>query len=242
VPAENLKGSKIQHVGIIMDGNGRWANDQGLPRGKGHFKGAKVVKEIITAAPGLGIKILTIFAFSTENWNRPKYEIDILMRLFQAEIIKQFEELVEEKVKVRFIGSKVGLPKRLVETIHKLEDSTKDNSGLVLQIALNYGGRQDIVDAVKNIANLIKIGKLKPKEITEEHITNEISTAGFEDPDLIIRTSGELRISNFLLWQSAYSEFAFISKHWPDFTPADLEAILNEVSTRSRRFGGIDPV
>ena len=242
MPAKNLEGSKIQHVGIIMDGNGRWANDQGLPRGKGHFKGAKVVKEIITAAPDLGIKILTIFAFSTENWNRPKYEIDILMRLFQAEIIKQFEELVEEKVRVRFIGSKDGLPKRLVDTIYKLEDSTQDNPGLVLQIALNYGGRQDIVDAVKNVANLIKAGKLKPEEITEAHITNEISTAGFADPDLIIRTSGELRISNFLLWQSAYSEFAFISKHWPDFTPADLAEILTEVSTRKRRFGGVDPV
>jgi len=242
VPSKNLEASKIQHVGIIMDGNGRWANDQGLPRGKGHFKGAKVVKEIITAAPDLGIKILTIFAFSTENWNRPKYEIDILMRLFQAEIIKQFEELVEENVRVRFIGSKDGLPKRLVDTIYKLEDSTKDNPGLVLQIALNYGGRQDIVDAVKNVANLVKTGKLKPEEITEAHITNEISTAGFADPDLIIRTSGELRISNFLLWQSAYSEFAFISKHWPDFTPADLAEILTEVATRKRRFGGINPV
>jgi undecaprenyl diphosphate synthase len=242
LPAKNLEGSKIQHVGIIMDGNGRWANDQGLPRGKGHFQGAKVVKEVIAAAPDLGIKILTIFAFSTENWNRPKYEIDILMRLFQAEIIKQFEELVEEKVRVRFIGSKDGLPKRLVDTIYKLEDSTKDNPGLVLQIALNYGGRQDIVDAVKNVANLVKTGQLNPEEITEAHISNEISTSGFADPDLIIRTSGEVRISNFLLWQSAYSEFAFISKHWPDFKSTDLAMILNEVSTRKRRFGGIEPV
>ena len=242
MPAENLKDPKIQHVGIIMDGNGRWANDQGLPRGKGHFQGAKVVKEIITAAPELGIKILTIFAFSTENWNRPKYEVDILMRLFQAEIVKQFEELVEEKVRVRFIGSKVGLPKRLVDTIDKLEDSTKDNPGLVLQIALNYGGRQDIVDAVKNVANLVKTGKLKPEEITEAHISNEISTSSFADPDLIIRTSGELRISNFLLWQSAYSEFAFISKHWPDFTRGDLRDIIMEVSGRKRRFGGTTPL
>jgi len=242
VPAQNLTRFNIQHVGIIMDGNGRWANNQGLPRAKGHYKGAKAVKDIIIAAPDLGIKILTLFAFSTENWKRPKYEINVLMHLFQAEIIKQFEELVEEKVRVRFIGSKDGLPKRLVDTIYKLEDSTQDNPGLVLQIALNYGGRQDIVDAVKNVANLIKAGKLKPEEITEAHITNEISTAGFADPDLIIRTSGELRISNFLLWQSAYSEFAFISKHWPDFTPADLAEILTEVSTRKRRFGGVDPV
>jgi len=242
VPAENLRESKIQHVGIIMDGNGRWANDQGLPRGKGHFKGAKVVKEIIKAAPDLGIKILTIFAFSTENWSRPKYEIDILMRLFQAEIIKQFEELVEEKVRVRFIGSKDGLPTKLVDTIYNLEDNTKNNPGLILQIALNYGGRQDIVDAVKNVATLVETGKLKPEEITEAHISNEISTSGFADPDLIIRTSGELRISNFLLWQSAYSEFAFISKHWPDFTPLDLRDIILEVSCRKRRFGGTTPL
>jgi len=240
VPAENLTRFRIQHVGIIMDGNGRWANDQGLPRAKGHYKGAKVVKDIITAAPDLGIKILTIFAFSTENWKRPKYEIDVLMRLFQAEIIKQFEELVEEKVRVRFIGLKDGLPKRLADTIDNLEDKTKDNPGLVLQIALNYGGRQDIVEAVKNIATSLVNGQLKPEEITEAHISDKISTSGFADPDLIIRTSGELRISNFLLWQSAYSEFAFVSKHWPDFSPADLEAILREVSSRSRRFGGID--
>jgi len=242
VPSEKVHHSKIQHVGIIMDGNGRWANDQGLPRAKGHFQGAKVVKEIIAAAPDLGIKILTIFAFSTENWNRPKYEVEILMRLFQAEIVKQFEELVEERVRVRFIGSKYGLPKRLVETINKLEDNTKANPGLVLQIALNYGGRQDIVDAVKKVAEDIKIGQLEPEDITETHINNKISTSGLADPDLIIRTSGELRISNFLLWQCAYSEFAYIDKHWPDFTASDLDDILKEVSSRKRRFGGVTSV
>ena len=242
MPAQNLTRFNIQHVGIIMDGNGRWANNQGLPRAKGHYKGAKAVKDIIIAAPDLGIKILTLFAFSTENWKRPKYEINVLMHLFQAEIIKQFEELVEKKVRVRFIGLKDGLPKKLVDSIDNLEDKTKDNRGFVLQIALNYGGRQDIVEAVKNIATSLVNGQLKPEEITEAHISDKISTSGFADPDLIIRTSGELRISNFLLWQSAYSEFAFVSKHWPEFSPADLEAILREVSSRSRRFGGIDPI
>ena len=236
------KASNIDHVGIIMDGNGRWANDQGLPRGHGHVQGAKAVKKIIAAAPDLGIKVLTIFAFSTENWSRPKYEIDILMRLFQSEIIKQFEELVEEQVRVRFIGSRDGLPKRLVETIEQLENKTKSNPGLVLQIALNYGGRQDIVDAVRKIAGGVKSGALEPNGITENHISESISTAGFRDPDLIIRTSGELRISNFLLWQAAYSEFAFTEKHWPDFTPKDLANILEEVSTRKRRFGGTKPL
>ena len=236
------KASNIDHVGIIMDGNGRWANDQGLPRGHGHVQGAKAVKKIIAAAPDLGIKILTIFAFSTENWSRPKYEIDILMRLFQSEIIKQFEELVEEQVRVRFIGSRDGLPKRLIDNIEQLENKTKPNPGLVLQIALNYGGRQDIVDAVRKIAGGIKSGALEPNGITENHISEAISTAGFRDPDLIIRTSGELRISNFLLWQAAYSEFAFTEKHWPDFTPKDLANILEEVSTRKRRFGGTKPL
>ena len=233
---------QINHVGIIMDGNGRWANDQGLPRAQGHFQGAKVVKDIIKAAPSLGIKVLTIYAFSTENWNRPKYEIDILMRLFQSEIVKQFEELVEKQVRVRFIGSRDGLPKRLVDTIEQLENKTKSNPGLVLQVALNYGGRQDIVDAVRKIAGNIKSGALEPDGITENHISELISTAGFNDPDLIIRTSGELRISNFLLWQAAYSEFAFTAKHWPDFTPKDLANILEEVSTRKRRFGGTKPL
>jgi undecaprenyl diphosphate synthase len=220
-----------------MDGNGRWANDQGLPRSQGHYQGAKVVKEIITAAPDLGIEVLTIFAFSTENWKRPKYEIEILMRLFQSEITKQFEELVKKEVRVRFIGSREGLPKKLSNTIKELENSTLENRGLILQIALNYGGRQDIVNAIKKLSQQVKSGSLNPHDITESHITASISTAGIIDPDLIIRTSGEVRISNFLLWQSAYSEFAFVEKHWPAFTPTDLSEIIKEVSQRDRRFG-----
>lgn len=231
----------INHVGIIMDGNGRWANDQGLPRAQGHFQGAKVVKDIIKAAPSLGIKVLTIYAFSTENWNRPKYEVKILMNLFQNEITKQFEELLEHNVRIRFIGSKINLPKSLVQATEKLEARTEHNTGLIVQVALNYGGRRDIVDAVKKIGHNIKSGLLDPEEISENHISEAISTAGIIDPELIIRTSGELRISNFLLWQSAYSEFAFIKKHWPDFTPEDLGEIINEVGLRKRRFGGIKP-
>jgi len=242
MPPVKVASSKIQHVAIIMDGNGRWANDQGLPRSEGHIRGARVVKDIISTAPSLGIKTLTLFAFSTENWNRPKYEINVLMTLFQKEIIKQFEDLVNEKVIVRFIGSKLGLPSKLLNAMSQLEQQTRNNSGLVLQIAINYGGRQDIVDAVKNIVSDVKSGLLDIEEITEEHISAKISTYGVIDPDLIVRTSGEVRISNFLLWQSAYSEFAFVSKHWPDFTPEDLKEILENVSTRKRRFGGIEPI
>ena len=235
-------GFQINHVGIIMDGNGRWANDQGLPRAQGHFQGAKVVKDIVKAAPGLGIKVLTIYAFSTENWNRPKYEIKTLMSLFQSQITKQFEDLLENNVRIRFIGSKNELPKALMQATEKLENETEHNTGLLLQIALNYGGRRDIVDAVKTIAHNIKTGLLDPEEISENHISEAISTAGIIDPELIIRTSGELRISNFLLWQSAYSEFAFIKKHWPDFTPKDLGDIIEEVRLRKRRFGGVKSV
>jgi len=242
VPSDNLEAYKIEHVAIIMDGNGRWANDQGLPRAKGHSKGAKVVKDIIATAPKLGIKILTIFAFSTENWKRPNYEVNILMRLFQSEITKQFEELVEEKVQVRFIGLRDGLPQKLISTIELLEAKTKDNPGLVLQIALNYGGRQDIIEAVRAIALEVKNGDLEANTISEGYLSGKISTADLKDPDLIIRTSGELRISNFLLWQCAYSEFAFVEKHWPDFTPEDLRNILIDVSTRQRRFGGVTPL
>ena len=237
---ELLSGAfEINHVGIIMDGNGRWANDQGLPRAQGHAKGAKVVKEIIKAAPGLGIKVLTIYAFSTENWNRPKYEINILMNLFQSEITKQFKELLENNIRIRFIGSKIGLPTSLIQSIEQLEANAEHNTGLIVQVALNYGGRRELVDAVKKIGHNIKSGLLDPEEISENHISESITTAGIIDPELIIRTSGELRISNFLLWQSAYSEFAFVKKHWPDFTPEDLGEIIKEVRLRKRRFGGI---
>jgi undecaprenyl diphosphate synthase len=241
VPNGKLNNSNIEHVAIIMDGNGRWANDRGLPRSKGHFQGAKVVKDIIKAAPDLGVKVLTIFAFSTENWTRPNYEVNVLMRLFQSEITKQFEELVEEKVQVRFIGSRSRLPDKLVSTMEHLELGTKENLGLVLQIALNYGGRQDILEAVKAISSDIKNGEIDVNALTERHISDRISTSGFKDPDLVIRTSGELRISNFLLWQTAYSEFAFVDKHWPDFTAADLRSILDDVLNRQRRFGGLSP-
>ena len=229
----------IKHVGIIMDGNGRWAEDRGLSRSAGHIQGAKVVKEIISAATKLGLETLTLYAFSTENWNRPKYEVAVLMGLFKSELLKQAAELITRNVQVRFIGSRTRLPKALVNTMSELEETTANNTGLTLQLAINYGGRQDLLEAFQKIATDNQAMKRSPQDITLSHISDALSTGGVADPDLIIRTSGELRISNFLLWQAAYSEFAFTEKHWPSFTPKDLAQIIEQVSTRERRFGTI---
>ena len=231
--------SIINHVGIIMDGNGRWAVDQGLSRSAGHIQGAKAVKDIISAASHFGLKILTLYAFSTENWNRPKYEVAVLMRLFKSELHKQTAELIHKNVKVRFIGSRARLPKTLVQTMNQLEANTAHNTGLTLQLAINYGGRQDLIEAFKKLAHDVKATKLKPEDITASDISDALSTCGIADPDLIIRTSGELRLSNFLLWQAAYSEFAFVEKHWPSFSAKDFLNVIENASNRTRRFGGL---
>lgn len=222
-----------------MDGNGRWAEDRGLSRSAGHIQGAKVVKEIISAATKLGLETLTLYAFSTENWNRPKYEVAVLMRLFKSELLKQAAGLITRNIQVRFIGSRTRLPKELVSTMSGLEAATANNTDLTLQLAINYGGRQDLLEAFQKIATDNQAMKRSPQDITLSHIPDALSTGGVADPDLIIRTSGELRISNFLLWQAAYSEFAFTEKHWPSFTPEDLAQIIEQVSTRERRFGTI---
>lgn len=222
-----------------MDGNGRWATDRGLNRSAGHIQGAKVVKNIIAAAPKLGIEVLTLYAFSTENWNRPKYEVDVLMHLFRSELRKQKSELLKENVKVRFIGSRVNLPKTLNKTMNELETGTASNTGLILQLAINYGGRQDLLEAIKKVCLKAAGSSHSIQNLNVSDISNALSTSGVTDPDLIIRTSGELRLSNFLLWQAAYSELAFIEKHWPSFTPEDLAEIIQNVSNRERRFGAI---
>ena len=231
--------STISHVGIIMDGNGRWAVDRGLSRSAGHIQGAKAVKDIISAASHFGLKILTLYAFSTENWNRPKYEVAVLMRLFKSELHKQTAELIHKNVKVRFIGSRARLPKTLVQTMSQLEANTAHNTGLTLQLAINYGGRQDLLEAFKKLAQDVETTKLKPEDITLSDISDALSTGGIADPDLIIRTSGELRLSNFLLWQAAYSEFAFVDKHWPSFSPEDFVDVIENATNRTRRFGGL---
>jgi len=217
------------HIGIIMDGNRRWAKEKGLAPLKGHQKGSEAFEKIARHCQKKGIKILTVFAFSTENWNRSKKEVDYLMKIFLNVFRKErVDKLMKEKVKVNVLGQKHRFSKQLQKKIQEIEDLTKDNSKFILNICLSYGGRADIVEAVKKIGN---------KKITEDLISKNLWTQGLRDPDLIIRTGKEKRISNFLIWQSAYSEFYFSDKHWPDFSEAELDKALKEYDKRKRRFG-----
>lgn len=228
-----------EHVAIILDGNGRWAKAKGMPRSYGHAAGAKNVEPVCRAAWDLGIKYLTLYAFSTENWKRPKEEVSQLMKLLGAYVKKCMKLSVENNMRVRFIGDPVGVPDELNEAIRKLEDVSKDFTGLNLQIALNYGGRAEITRAAaKASQELIAEGK-HPGELTEADIAKHLDTAGIPDPDLLIRTSGEERLSNFLLWQLAYSEFYFTKTPWPDFDKSCLEEAVREYDRRNRRFGGL---
>lgn len=228
-----------EHVAIIMDGNGRWANRRGLPRIAGHKEGMEVVQRIVRAADKLQIKILTMYAFSTENWKRPKAEVDYLMRLPKMFLDKYLPELIEKNVKVNVIGELSVLPPHTLQAVHQAMEKTKDNTGLLLNFALNYGGRDEIVKAVKQMVDDVTDGKVAKEDITEELFEQYLYTHNFCDPDLIIRTSGEKRISNFLLWQSAYSEFWFTDVLWPDFTEETLKEALQDYQTRIRRFGGV---
>lgn len=228
-----------EHVAIIMDGNGRWANRRGLPRIAGHKEGMEVVQRIVRVADKLKIKILTMYAFSTENWKRPKAEVDYLMRLPKMFLDKYLPELIEKNVKVNVIGELSVLPPHTLQAVHQAMEKTKDNTGLLLNFALNYGGRNEIVKAVKQMVDDVANGKVAKEDITEELFEQYLYTHNFCDPDLIIRTSGEKRISNFLLWQSAYSEFWFTDVLWPDFTEETLKEALQDYQTRIRRFGGV---
>jgi undecaprenyl diphosphate synthase len=219
-----------RHLGIIMDGNRRWAREKGLPLLEGHRQGAEVLKKIAIAAKGKGIKILTFFCFSTENWQRPKNEVDYLMDLVHEYFLSGIEKLKNENIKIKVIGQKDKLPKKIIADIARTEKETENYSGMTLNLALSYGGRAEIVDAVKNI---IKSG-IDPEKITEETIKENLWTS---DVDLVIRTGGEQRLSGFLLWQAAYSEFLFVNKFWPDFSEADLDAALADYANRQRRFG-----
>lgn len=218
------------HLGIIMDGNRRWAKERGLPSFEGHRKGAEKVKQIARHCKARGIKVLTLYAFSTENWDRQKEEVDFLLKLGSYFLDKEIKELHREGARLLVIGQKERLPASLRKKIEKAENLTKGNRDLTLVFAISYGGRTEIVEAVKNI-----IGN--GASITEEAISENLYTAGLPDPDLIIRTSGEMRTSGFLLWQSAYSEWYFCQKHWPEFSEIDLDEALNEYAKRQRRFG-----
>ncbi len=226
-----------KHVAFIMDGNGRWANGKGKKRTFGHKSGVKVVKELVKAFRYLGIEVITVYAFSTENWKRTPEEVDFLMSLFEESIIKECKELKENGVRVRFIGKTEELRPKLREKINWIENETKDENKLVLNVAANYGGRTEILTAVSKIIDDVESGKLDKEKIDEKAFESYLYTANLPDPDLIIRTSGEMRISNYLLWQLAYSEIWVTETCWPDFNiPEFLEAI-KEFQTRDRRFG-----
>jgi undecaprenyl diphosphate synthase len=231
-----------RHIGFIMDGNGRWAKNQGLKRGEGHIAGAKVFKTIGEYCADLGIECVTFYAFSTENWSRPEEEVNGLMDLFIDYLIDgdaRLEENKERQMKLKFIGEREGLPEELLELIEKAENETKDYNKITVNIALNYGGRAELVHSVKAIAEKVKCGEIAVEDINEDLISQNIYTAGQPDPDIIVRPSGEYRLSNFLTWQSAYSEFWFSDILWPDFTTDDVDAVLEDFQKRHRRFGGV---
>lgn len=228
-----------RHVAIILDGNGRWAKKRGMPRNYGHAQGAKNVEVICRAAYNMGIKYLTVYAFSTENWNRPKEEVDALMKLLN-QYMKNCQKTAEKnRMKVRVIGDKSGLSEAIQREIAALELATKEYDGLNFTIALNYGGRDELTRAVRKIAASVKSGDINPEDITEETIGRALDTAELPDPDLMIRTSYELRISNYLLWQLAYAEFYFTEVPWPDFDEKELQKAVDAYGQRDRRFGKI---
>lgn len=226
-----------EHIGIIMDGNGRWAKKRGLPRNMGHKKGAEVFQEISKYCRDLGVKWLTVYAFSTENWKRPKEEVDGVMNLMRS-YLENMKKAAGEHVAVRFIGDKTPFDDDLKALMEQAENADVGEVITTVQIALNYGGRDEIVHAVKEIAKEIAEGKIFPEDITEESVSAHLYS-GIPDADLIIRPSGEERLSNFLLWESAYSEFVFMDVLWPDFTREDLDRAIEEYSKRNRRFGGV---
>ncbi len=228
-----------QHVAIIMDGNGRWAKSRHLPRTQGHAEGVKRVEEIIIQAHALGIKVMTLYAFSTENWARPAEEVSMLMRLFIMVLSSRVKDIAEQGVRLRFIGRRQGVPNEVLNAIDAAMDKTKHNTELIVNIAFNYGSRAEIVDAVKVLTQDVLDKKLTVDQIDEASITQYLYTAGQPEVDLLIRTSGEQRISNFLLWQLSYAEFYFTQKFWPDFNAAEFEIAIKEFARRHRRYGGV---
>ncbi|MBQ9049951.1 MAG: isoprenyl transferase [Lachnospiraceae bacterium] len=227
------------HVAIIMDGNGRWAKKRGLPRTAGHAQGARVVEQILEDADHMGIRYLTVYAFSTENWSRPDSEVKALMNLLRTYMKTSLAKCARNNVRIRVIGDKSRLDSDLQASIANLEKETASNTGIGFQIAINYGSRDEIVRAVRKAAMKVKETELNPEDITEDMISDELDTCGIPDPDLLIRTGGEERISNFLLWQTAYSELYFCDAAWPDFNKAELEKAIDAFNNRERRYGGL---
>ena len=228
-----------QHVAIILDGNGRWAKAKGMPRNYGHAQGSKNVEKICEEAWRMGIKYLTVYAFSTENWNRPKEEVNALMKLLRNYMKTCLKTAAKNDMKVRVIGDITKLDEDIQKRILELEEATKNNGGLNFQIAINYGSRDEITRAVRVLAEDVKKGKLMPEEVDETCIEKYLDTHDIPDPDLLIRTSGEQRLSNYLLWQLAYTEFYFTDVPWPDFTKQELEKAIEQYNSRDRRYGGV---
>ena len=239
MPKPIRDGAGPRHVAIIMDGNGRWAQRRGRPHLFGHHAGAKRVREIVEACPDLGVGYVTIFAFSTENWKRTQSEVAGLMSLFRRYITKEARSLHEENVRVRFIGDRVRLDKKLVSLMDELEQMTSDCTGVNLTIAINYGGRDEVARATKRLAQDVADGRLDPASVNEETLPKYLDTCVLPDPDLVIRTSGEARISNFLLWQSAYAEYEFVDTLWPDFGAEEFGRLVSSYGARDRRYGGV---
>ena len=229
-----------EHVAIIMDGNGRWATKKGLPRSFGHKQGVSVLKEIIKVSKKLGCKVLTVYAFSTENWTRPTQEVDFLINLFSEVLRNEIEEIHQESIKIKFIGDLTPFPATLKNIIYKSESLTNKNNTFLLNVCVNYGGRQEIVKVAKELAIKSSSGEIKPSEVNEELFNSELLTQGIKDPELLIRTSGEKRISNFLLWQLAYSEIYISDVMWPDFNEFEFLKAIIDYQSRDRRFGGIE--
>ncbi|MGI6264551.1 MAG: isoprenyl transferase [Acutalibacteraceae bacterium] len=228
------------HIGIIMDGNGRWAKKRGLPRQAGHAAGARVFRTITKECEKRGVQVLTVYAFSTENWRRPAEEVNAIMDLLRDYLKESLRDFKKENIRTRFIGDLAPLAEDIRALIDEAEASTAHKTGMVLNIAINYGGRQEITQAARRLAEDVKAGALSPEEVTEDALSSRLYTAGLPDPDLILRPSGEYRSSNFLIWQSAYAEYVFMDDIlWPDFKAADLDRAIAEYSRRQRRFGGV---
>ncbi len=230
-----------RHVAIIMDGNGRWAAEKELPRIVGHKRGYETVRDVVRACGELGVEALTLYTFSTENWRRPKEEVDMLMQLIELAAAEQLPNLQENNVRLRVSGRLSELPQSLQNALTKDIEATAGNTGLTLNLAINYGGRRELLDAIQEACRRVKDGEVGVEEISEEYFSDLLYTAGLPDPDLLIRTAGELRVSNFLLWQIAYTEIWVTSTLWPDFTRADLIRAIADYQNRTRRFGAVVP-
>lgn len=228
-----------EHIAIILDGNGRWAKKRGMPRGYGHIKGCENLEKICDIVRDMGVKYLTVYAFSTENWKRSREEIDGLMKLFRSYLKRCKKSAKKNNMRVKIIGDPSAFAPDIQESIRDLKEYSKDFDHIYFQIALNYGGRDELVRASRKLAQAVKDGKIAPEEITEETVEQFLDTAGIPDPDLLIRTSGEQRLSNYLLWQLAYTEFYFTDVPWPDFDKAELEKAIAKYNERDRRYGGV---